>query len=120
MKPSHVSEDGSQCMSCGGMVDAEGLAPLGEAEQFEGQEPAATDQHTAAVRMRDASGFADAVKMAQGGMVKEDLTDEEKAAMKRPDFNDETMKTRDAKSEEYYAEMKRKKAARYSPTGASR
>ncbi len=125
MKPSHVNEDGTMCRHCGGMVGEDGFAPLGEAEEFEPVEGADTDQHEATERMRDASGFADAVHRmprkgyADGGEVwrqPQDVPTEEESKEMRA----RTMALKDAQEGRLPAEvsdeeieMKRRKMERY-------
>ncbi len=72
-KREHVeeTEHGSTCRHCLGRVDPEGYAAgLGEREEFSPFEQEDTDQQHATVKARDAAGgdFANAVRMARGGV----------------------------------------------------
>lgn len=98
------------CASCGGVVDEHGLAPLGEAEEFEPIEGVDTDQHEAVERMRG-RGYADAVRRyAEGGMVEKEPLD---AMAKSSDkMLDDSIGPADA-MKAAAAEMKRRKAERY-------
>lgn len=49
------------CENCGGMVGEDGLAPLGEQEEFSPHEGEMTDQQKSTIQMRDSSGFAAAL-----------------------------------------------------------
>jgi hypothetical protein len=113
-KKEHVDEAGF-CKHCLSTVDGDGYA-IAEQENLTPLEGEQTEQQASTEAMRDNSGasFADAARnYAEGGEVKRPLSEEEKSAMARPGFNDESMKERDRESDAYYAEMKKKKAARY-------
>ena len=101
-----MSGHGPICMSCGGIVDADGLAPM----DLEGDE---TEQAEGAERMSEAAGmssggFAAAVRgYAGGGEVYTPMTEQEIASAKRPEFNQDTPAQRDAFAREWYAKKKR-------------
>ncbi len=61
-------ESGSFCGHCGGIVGPDGLAALGEQEEFTPFEGEETEQQASTVKMRDDSGadFANAVRKSRG------------------------------------------------------
>lgn len=68
-----LESGGSVCRHCGGAVDAEGYATGGDVDSPEvnilnsnDDDSETTDQYQSTVRMRRASGFADAVKRRGG------------------------------------------------------